>query len=140
MHSVQGLGQADRREIEPGGIVESICEFFAERIAALTAAGVQRSRLILDPGMGFFLGANPHTSFAALRGLLQIKARFDLPLFVSVSRKSFLGAVTERPVGERGPATLAAELYAARQGADMVRTHDVRALKDALRVQAELGE
>ena len=53
-------------------------------------------------------------------------------------RKSFLGAVTGRTVAERGPASLAAELFAARQGVAWIRTHDVRSLRDALRVQEEL--
>ena len=62
-----------------------------------------------------------------------------MPVYVSVSRKSFLGALTGRSVHERGAATVAAELFAIRQGADYIRTHDVRALADGLRVQNALG-
>jgi dihydropteroate synthase type 2/dihydropteroate synthase type 3 len=51
-----------------------------------------------------------------------------------VSRKGFLGELTGRGVGERGAATLAAEIWAVLHGADWVRTHDVRALRDAVRV------
>jgi dihydropteroate synthase type 2 len=57
-----------------------------------------------------------------------------VPVLVSPSRKSFLRAITGRSVAETGPATLAAELYAAWEGVDYVRTHDVRALHDALTV------
>ena len=64
MHSVQGLGMATRIEVAPEEIYDRICRFFEARIAALTQAGIARERLILDPGMGFFLGANP-------RGLLR---------------------------------------------------------------------
>ena len=59
---------------------------------------------------------------------------------VSVSRKSFLSAITGRAApGDRGPATLAAELYAAAHGADYIRTHDPAALRDALAVTAALA-
>ena len=59
---------------------------------------------------------------------------------ISVSRKSFLGAITGRQSpGERGPATLAAELFAAAHGADYIRTHDPAALRDALTVTAALN-
>ena len=70
----------------------------------------------------------------------RLKERFGLPVMISVSRKSFLGAITGRQSpGERGPATLAAELYAAAQGADYIRTHDPAALRDALAVTAALN-
>ncbi|HAI4643400.1 TPA: dihydropteroate synthase, partial [Escherichia coli] len=69
MHSVQD-GQADRREAPAGDIMDHIAAFFDARIAALTGAGIKRNRLVLDPGMGFFLGAAPETSLSVL-------ARFD---------------------------------------------------------------
>ncbi|MCR9142667.1 MAG: dihydropteroate synthase [bacterium] len=140
MHSIQRDGQADRRDSDPAGIVDEICAFFEQRVAALVAAGVARERLILDPGMGFFLGANPEASLNALREIPRIKASFGLRVLISVSRKSFLGALTGRETAERGPATLAAELYAARAGADFIRTHDMQALVDGLTIERALGE
>jgi dihydropteroate synthase type 2 len=88
--------------------------------------------------MGFFLSANPDVSLAVLRALPALRARFGLPLFVSVSRKAFLRTLTGRTLPEIGPATLAAELYAAAHGADYIRTHDVRALRDALVIEDAL--
>ena len=74
-----------------------------------------------------------------LAGLGRLKAAFGLPVMVSVSRKSFLAAITGRDdPAERGAATLAAELYAAAHGADYIRTHDPAALRDALAVTAAL--
>ena len=102
------------------------------------AAGVARERIVLDPGMGFFLGADPEPSLAMLRALPGLRARLAAPLLVSVSRKSFLGAITGRDVAARGAATLAAELFCVEQGVDYVRTHDPGALRDALRVRAAL--
>jgi len=132
MHSIQ-RGRATRdatTAVRPADIEG----FFAVRIAALEAAGVARERLILAPGMGFFLGSHAEPSLRALRTLPALRARFGLPVLVSVSRKSFLGALTGAPVHERGAATLAAELFAAQRGADYIRTHDVRALRDGLAV------
>ena len=138
MHSVRGSGRATRVRTDPGTIVESIERFFAERLARLGAAGVERQRLLLDPGMGFFVGSRPEPSLAVLGDLPRLKRRFGLPVWISVSRKSFLAAITGRKTPELGAATLAAELYAAAQGADYIRTHDVRALRDALAVAAAL--
>jgi dihydropteroate synthase type 2 len=134
MHSVQERGRATRVEVAPGEIFERVRRFFEGRIAALTQAGIARDRLILDPGMGFFLGANPQASFTMLRRLAELKDLFGLPVLVSVSRKSFLRAIAGRPAQQAGAASLAAEIFAIRQGADYVRTHDPAALKDALAV------
>lgn len=139
MHSIQRDGNADRRETPAGDIVDQICGFFEGRIAALVAAGVARDRLVLDPGMGFFLGPRPETSFEVLSRLGEIGARFDLPVFISVSRKSFLRAVTGRAPGEAGAATLAAELLAVERGARFIRTHEPAPLADALAVLARFG-
>src|SRR5574344_491282 len=68
MHSVQD-GQADRREAPAGDIMDHIVAFFDARIAALTGAGIKRNRLVLDPGLGVFLGAAPETSLSVLEQL-----------------------------------------------------------------------
>lgn len=140
MHSVQRLARADRRRIGPDGILASVTRFFEERLAALEDAGVARQRIILDPGMGLFLGSDPAASYRVLAGLGVLRERFELPLMISVSRKSFLGAATGSGVAARGPATLAAELHAARAGVDYIRTHDVRALADGLAVEASIED
>jgi dihydropteroate synthase type 2 len=134
MHAVQRGPTATREIVDPHGLVERVASFLAERVAALESAGVSRDRIILDPGMGYFLGGAAEASLAVLRALGELKARFGLPLWISVSRKSFLGTLTGRPATERGPATLAAEIWAVARGVDYVRTHDVRALCDALAV------
>ncbi len=134
VHSVQGRGRATRVATDPATLVVRIAAFFAERVGALVAAGVARERIVVDPGMGFFLGSNPEASLAVLRALPRLRERVGLPVLVSVSRKSFLGALTGREIAERGAATLAAELYAAAHGVDFLRTHDVRPLRDALAV------
>jgi dihydropteroate synthase type 2 len=139
MHAVASEGRAERVDIGPGEVWQRIEAFFAERVLRLEGAGIARERLILDPGMGFFLSSRAEASLRVLTSLDRLKLVFGLPVMVSVSRKSFLGAITGRALpAERGPATLAAELYAAAHGADFIRTHDPAALRDALAVTAAL--
>lgn len=149
MHAVHSLDQnghprtarAEALPVPADAIVERIEAFWDERIAALEQAGVARERIILDPGMGIFLGADPQASYVALRNLPRL-CRRGFPVCVSTSRKSFLVAPGDRervPPAERGAATLASELYAVQQGARYIRTHDVRALRAALRVWGELN-
>lgn len=137
MHSVTP-GEKAARVVTNGAIWAAIDSFFSERITALVTAGISIQRLVLDPGLGYFLGANPEPSVAVLGGIARLRARFDLPVMVSPSRKSFLRAVTGSDLAHIGPATLAAELHAAQRGVDFIRTHDVRALTDALKVANSL--
>jgi dihydropteroate synthase type 2 len=138
VHSIQGGEMTTRVNTDPATIWGCIDAFFEERLDALHAAGIAHERLILDPGLGFFLGANPEPSVAVLGAIDRMRERFDAPVLVSPSRKSFLRALTGRGVAEIGPATLAAELHAARAGVDLIRTHDVGALRDALIVNEAL--
>ncbi len=140
MHAVEAEGRAQPVALGPGEVWQRIEAFFAERVARLERAGVARERLILDPGMGLFLSSRADASLRVLTSLDRLKQAFGLPVMVSVSRKSFLGAITGRTKpAERGPATLAAELYAAAHGADYIRTHDPAALRDALAVTEALA-
>lgn len=129
--------RAERIDTDPGTIVSTVLEFFRARIGELAQAGIDSRRLIIDPGMGMFLGRRAAASVAVLRALPQIRA-LALPVCICTSRKSFLDALAGRqsPVSaaERGAVTLASELFAAIAGADFIRTHDVAALRDALNV------
>lgn len=133
MHSVQRTGPATRVITDPGTIMDRIGRFFTARLAALGAAGLSPGRLIVDPGLGYFLGSNPGPSLAALAGIRDLRARFGLPVLVCPSRKSFLRTLTGKDdISLAGPASLAAEIFAAWRGADYIRTHDVAALRDAI--------
>jgi dihydropteroate synthase len=132
MHAVQAAGAATRVVTDASAVRDGMCRFFARRLAALQAAGIGRDRLVIDPGLGYFLGSTPGPSLAALAGIRELKETFGVPVLVSPSRKSFLRALTGRDVTRSGPATLAAEIFAAWQGADYIRTHDVAAARDAL--------
>ena len=139
MHAVQEKGRAQRLELSAAEVWDRIQGFFRERLPALQHGGIARERLILDPGMGLFLSTRPEASLRVLARLGRLKQEFGLPVLVSVSRKSFLRAITGSPAAsEAGPATLAAELYAAAAGADFIRTHDPAALRDGLKIVSAL--
>lgn len=111
--------------------------FFAERIAVAEAAGIPRSRIWLDPGIGF--GKRVEDNLALIAGLGRFQ-HHGCPLLAGVSRKSFIGAVTGRPVEERLPATTLYHLAALQQGAAVLRVHDVAAAVEAVQVFSSLRE
>ena len=138
MHAIQATGIATREDVTPDRIMDRITAFFDARLAALEAAGIARACLILDPGMGFFLGTNPETSLTVLEQLPLLKQRYGLPVLVSVSRKSFLRAQVDNDETWLESMAAATEAVAVCQGgADHIRTHApgplrmaIKALKD----------
>lgn len=140
MHSISGRYKADRIPTDPNTVYESMCEFFYNRLASLTSAGVAREHIIIDPGMGFFLGSNPESSLAILAHLAALRREFDLPLMVSVSRKSFLRNLMPLANCDLQSRTLAAEIFVAQQGVDYIRTHNVSALRQALATLAAVAQ
>lgn len=139
MFSIQESGNATREPSDAASIVERITAFFDARIAELEADGVDRSRLVLDPGMGFFVGSGVAPSVAILRALPMLRARYGLPVLVSVSRKSFLRILTGASLDTMFPATLAAELFAVEQGVDWLRTHEPAPIHMALTTRRALS-
>lgn len=140
MHMVQERGVAVRTEVPPAEIFARVVRFFDARVTALEKAGIARDRLILDPGMGQFVGNDPENSLILLRRLPELRARYGLPLLVSVSRKGFLRKLAGQPVERAGAATLAAELFAEAQGAGYIRTHAPAALRDSVKVLKAIGK
>lgn len=142
-HARSPAGRAERLEDPGENIVARIVHFFEHRLAQLHEAGISRARLILDPGMGFFLGASPAPSLAVLKGLRAL-THLRCPLCVCTSRKSFIGSVLAdgagpRPVAQRAAGTLATELWAVEHGATWIRTHEPRPLRDALRLRQAIA-
>jgi dihydropteroate synthase len=139
MHAVQPAGPATKVATDAAAVWSGIGRFFTSRLAALQAAGISRDRLIIDPGLGYFLGSSPEPSLAVLARIRELKEAFGVPVLISPSRKSFLRALTGRGIAQSGAATLAAEIFAAWQGADYIRTHDVAAARDALTVLSAIA-
>lgn len=107
--------------------------FFTERLNKLSRAGIEKERILIDPGMGLFLGGSPEPSLMVLRHIEELK-QFDCELFLSSSRKSFIGAVLDRPLKQRSIGTLATEIWGYLHGVSYVRTHEPEPLRDAVRM------
>lgn len=130
MH-MRGTPQTMQNEPVYAEVVRDVAAFLSGRVSWLEAQGVDRRRLAVDPGIGF--GKTVEHNLDLLAGLPSLAA-LGLPVVVGVSRKSFLGALTGRAVGERLPASLAAGVVAALRGAQILRVHDVKETCDALAV------
>lgn len=112
-------------------VVVEVGNWLAQRRDELCAAGVARERIAVDPGFGF--GKTHRHNWQLLAGLERLQS-LGQPLLVGVSRKSTLGEITGRPVGQRLSASLAASLIAIQNGARIVRVHDVAQTRDAIAV------
>ena len=103
--------------------IEDIMEFFQERIDHCVSNGINRSRIILDPGIGF--GKRQIDNLIILKKLLEFKS-FGLPLLLGASRKSFIGKIYDSKPEDRLEGSLAATALAFQNGVDIVRIHDVK--------------
>jgi dihydropteroate synthase len=136
MHSRGGPGRFHEAR-EYRDVAGDVAEFFDTQMRAAVEQGVAPDRIALDPGVGFSKRAEQ--SVEALRGLPRLLA-LGRPLYIGVSRKSFLGALTGQPADARLAAGLGASIAAYALGARIFRTHDVRETRDALRMaEAVLG-
>jgi len=128
-------GTPGNMQIDPryGDVVAEINAFFTERIAWLERHGVARSRIIVDPGIGF--GKTLAHNLAILRNITAFK-HHGCPVLIGHSRKSFLGQLLGVPVEERDWPTAMASALCAWQGADILRVHAVRNTSLALRLMA----
>lgn len=135
MH-MQGEPRSMQRDPQYGDVVQSVRDFLATRTQALRLLGVSADRIVLDPGIGF--GKTLEHNFALIKGQ---RALLDLgyPVLAGWSRKSSIGTVTGRPVGERIHGSVAAALAAVQCGARVIRVHDVAATVDALAVWRAAG-
>ncbi len=124
--------QADYRDV-----VAEVKAFLHERVTAAEVAGIARERIVIDPGFGF--GKMLAHNLQLLRDLEALRD-LGVPLLAGLSRKSMLGAITGREVGERVAASVAAALLAVQRGAAIVRVHDVRETVDALKILNALNE
>jgi len=112
-------------------VVAEVAAYLRRRAAAAEQAGITRERIVIDPGFGF--GKTLEHNLALLNGLEAIAAA-GYPVLAGLSRKSMIGALTGRPVGERVFGSVAAALLAAQRGAAILRVHDVAATRDVLAV------
>ena len=128
MH-MQGEPASMQRQPVYADVVTEVKAFLEQRVQACQAAGIGAGRLSVDPGFGF--GKTLEHNLQLLRGLPRL-AEAGLPVTVGLSRKSMIGTLSGRPVGDRLAGGLALALFAVQSGAAIVRTHDVRPTVDAL--------
>ncbi|MEO0550999.1 MAG: dihydropteroate synthase [Pseudomonadota bacterium] len=111
--------------------------FFDRIFEQAEQAGIPRSHIWLDPGVGF--AKTLEQNFQILK-MMDLLTAYDCPVLVGLSRKSFIGLTLDKPVDERLPGTLAAHLYSVAQGARIVRAHDIGAHRDALMIMERLEQ
>jgi dihydropteroate synthase len=126
-------GEPRTMQAEPfyADVVGEVRDFLVQRALACEAAGIARDRIVIDPGFGF--GKAMAHNLVLLRSL-EVLGRTGYPVLAGMSRKSTIGQITGRDVGERMAGSLAALLAAVARGAHIVRVHDVRETVDALKV------
>jgi dihydropteroate synthase len=130
MH-MQGVPQTMQLAPQYEDVVAQVGAFLLGRARDCVAAGIGAERIVLDPGFGF--GKTLEQNLALLAGLPQLCA-LGYPLLAGMSRKSMLGKLTGRPVGERLAGSLALATIAALRGARIIRCHDVAETMDAVAV------
>lgn len=114
---------ATQSECEYVDLVAEVISFLEERIEHAVKAGIARSRIIIDPGMGAFLSPNPKYSFEMLARYDQLVQKFpDLACMVATSRKGFLGGA----LSDRDALSQMSSLIAVQNGAKVIRTHNVK--------------
>jgi len=118
-------------------VVGEVRAFLAARIAACRAAGIETSRLAVDPGFGF--GKRVVDNLTLLKHLGQLE-QLGVPLAVGLSRKSMLARLTGRGVDDRTAGSVALAAIAVLNGARIVRAHDVAATVDAIRVATAVSQ
>ena len=118
-------------------IMADMAAFFERSLAIAARAGIERDRIMLDPGIGF--GKTPAQSMQAINHLDRLKP-FGLPILVGASRKRFIDQVVPSPPDRRLGGSLAAHILAVERGAAFIRAHDVAPTVQALRVMAAIQE
>ncbi len=131
MQGEPGTMQADPRY---GDVVSEVGDFLLQRADAARESGIAAQRLCIDPGFGF--GKTLEHNLALLTHLDALQSRLQLPLLAGLSRKTMIGKLTGKPAEQRMAGSVAAALVAVKNGARIVRVHDVAETVDALRVWA----
>jgi len=134
MH-MQGEPRSMQHKPEYVDVVQDVKSFLLERARDCEAAGIPRSHIVIDPGIGF--GKSLEQNLSLLKHLSELVSS-GLPVLVGVSRKSMIGAILDEPVDKRLYGSLALATAACLAGASIIRVHDVEATRDAVKVTEAL--
>jgi dihydropteroate synthase len=132
MHMRGTTPQSMQANIHYRNLISEIIEFLTERISFAQTSGITHSRIIIDPGIGFGKSIEKD-NFTILKHLAKFKS-LGKPILVGPSRKAFLGHLLDLPVNDREEATAAAVAVAVMNGANIVRVHDIKKIKQVIRV------
>ncbi len=130
MHA-QGSSKTMQSDPQYNDVVADVMGFLQKRVSVCVEAGITRDRLIIDPGFGF--GKTLNHNLALAQNLDRFQS-LSLPILVGVSRKSMFGAILNAEVDERLYGSLAMTALLLNKGASIVRTHDVAATHDVIKV------
>jgi len=130
MH-MKGQPMSMQKSFHYNDVVSEVFDFLRTRIAACKLAGDIKQRLLIDPGFGF--GKSVQHNYQLLKSLSSFK-KLGHPVLVGISRKSMIGEVVNRPTEKRLNGSVAATALAINNGASVIRTHDVAATMDVIRV------
>lgn len=130
MH-MQGSPETMQKAPYYHNVVTEVIIFLNTCIEKALDAGIARHHIIVDPGFGF--GKSLLHNLELLKSLSEFKA-LGVPLLVGLSRKSMIGTITNKPVGQRLYGSIATAVVAAMQGADIIRVHDVAETIDAIKI------
>lgn len=134
MH-MKGEPRTMQQNPEYGDVVTEVRDFLKERVRVCIEAGIRKQHIVIDPGFGFGKTLDQNV---ALLNQLDVICELDSPVLIGISRKSMLGMILDRPVGERLIASVAAAVIAYNRGARLFRVHDVAATRDALTICAKV--
>lgn len=132
MH-LRGQPENMQADIHYDDLIGEIREFFRERIDYAVSRGISRDRIILDPGIGFGKSMEEKHNLILLKELRSFRA-LGQPLMIGTSRKAFLGRILDLPPEEREEGTLATVAVAIQNGVNIVRVHEVRRTRRAVKV------
>ena len=133
MHGKPSTMQQNASPTSYESVVEEVFEFLKGKVEHCLGQGIERSRLLIDPGFGF--GKTVRHNYLLLQQLAHFSG-LEIPLLIGVLRKSMIGEVTGRAVDQRLAGSIAATTFALASGAKIIRTHDVAATMDAIRVNS----
>ncbi len=136
MH-MQGQPQTMQHQPQYSRVVPEVAAYLLERVAHATAAGIDRSRIVLDPGIGFGKTLQHNLELLAC---LDTLIELGLPLLIGVSRKSMFKQLLDLPVEERLYASLAVAGLSVWQGASIIRVHDVRPTVETIKTAAAIRQ
>jgi len=136
MH-MQGMPRTMQANPHYNNVINDVISFFVQRIECCAQKGIDKSRLILDPGFGF--GKTLAHNYQMLAGFAEFN-KLKLPLLAGISRKSMLGNLLNRDVDQRLAGSLTAAIVAVQHGASIIRVHDVPETVDAIKVLAAVSQ